>query len=360
MLGQGVQQRPNPTKEMAKTATTSISQIEVGIVCDDGTSATGLHGLTELFSLASDFAAARRRHSRYPPIRIAQWRSRNGRVDATCDSCPGEDHHPDVLVLPGNLQATLETTRDPILAVWLRQMHACGTIIAAVCGGVFVLARTGLLHGRQATTHWALHDQFAQEFPDVLVDTDYMVIDYGDVLTAGGVLAWADLGLRIVERLLGLAVMLDTAHYMNVDPPGREQRFYSDFNPRLKHRDHAIVKAQQLLAAKRKVPISEAELAKHACLAPRTFLRRFTKATGMKPLEYQQRLRISRAREMLEITRLGIDEIACRVGYQDLTSFRRVFKRFVGLTPSDYRRRFSGAVAMSEIGATFSAATVRG
>jgi transcriptional regulator GlxA family with amidase domain len=99
-------------------------------------------------------------------------------------------------------------------------------VLAAGCGGVFILARTGLLSGRQATTHWSFSDRFAEQFPDVLTETDHMVIDYGDVLTAGGVLAWADLGLRLTERFLGTAVMLETARFMLVDPPGREQRFY--------------------------------------------------------------------------------------------------------------------------------------
>lgn len=344
------EQRPDSTKCMVKSATETKPLVEVGIVCDPGTSATGLHGLSELFGYAGNIAAARRGGDARSSVRIAQWRSQNGDVRASNDTHPDREHQPDVLVLPGNLQATLDTARDPVLTMWLRQMHARGVIIAAVCGGVFVLARTGLLQGRQATTHWALHEQFVREFPEVMVDTDYMVIDYGDVLTAGGVLAWADLGLRIVERLLGAAVMVETAHYMNVDPPGRQQRFYSEFDPRLKHGDHAIVKAQQFLAGHRESPISATELAAQACLEPRTFLRRFTKATGMKPMEYQQQIRISRAREMLELTRLGVEEIAGKVGYEDLKHFRRVFKRIVGLSPSDYRRRFSAGRAEAGVG----------
>jgi transcriptional regulator GlxA family with amidase domain len=168
-----------------------------------------------------------------------------------------------------------------------------------------------------------------------------MVIDYGDVMTGGGVLAWADLGLRITERLLGPTVMMDTARYMNVDPPGREQRFYSGFEPRIKHGDGPILKAQQWLAAQRENSVSVADIARHAGLEPRTFLRRFLSATGMKPSEYQQRLRMTRAREMLEFSRETVDEISLRVGYEDVGGFRRVFHKIVGLTPSDYRRRFS-------------------
>ena len=87
-------------------------------------------------------------------------------------------------------------------------------------------------------------------------------------------------------------------------------------------------------------PVGVADISRYACLEPRTFLRRFVNATGMKPSEYQQRLRIAHARELLEFSRSSIDDIAARVGYDDVGGFRRVFRKFVGLTPSDYRRRF--------------------
>src|SRR6266446_321214 len=122
------------------------------------------------------------------------------------------------------------------------------------------------------------------------MESDHMVIDNEDVLTAGGALAWADLGLRLTERFLGPTVMLDTARYMNVDPRGREQRFYSGFEPRTKHGDGAILKAQHWLSAQRERAVSVAHIARHAGPESRTFLRRFVQATGMKPSEYQQRL----------------------------------------------------------------------
>jgi transcriptional regulator GlxA family with amidase domain len=128
---------------------------------------------------------------------------------------------------------------------------------------------------------------------------------------------------------------------MLVDPPGREQSFYCDFEPRTKHGDAAILKAQHWLSTRRECSVSMADVARHACLEPRTFLRRFVQATGMKPSEYQQKLRITRARELLEFSRTSVDEIASSVGYGDVGGFRRVFRKHMGLTPSDYRRRFS-------------------
>jgi transcriptional regulator GlxA family with amidase domain len=128
---------------------------------------------------------------------------------------------------------------------------------------------------------------------------------------------------------------------MNIDPPGREQQLYSDFVPKTKHGDSAILKAQHWLSAQRENPVGVADIARYVCLEPRTFLRRFVKATGMKPSEYQQRLHMTRAREMLEFSRKSVDEIASSVGYDDAGGFRRVFRKIVGLTPSQYRQRFS-------------------
>lgn len=261
------------TKIVAKTATTSALPIEIGLVCDSGTSFTGIHGLTDLFTYASDFAVKRRGNTALSPVRITHWRMHDASSEICCtyDSRPGPPHALAVLVIPGNLQAVQQPVSDGPLIAWLRVKHAEGVVLSAVCGGVFILAKTGLLAGRQATTHWALRDQFETYFPDILTETDHMVIDYGDVVTAGGVLAWADLGLRLTERFLGVAVMLDTARYMNVDPPGRQQRFYSDFDPRTKHGDTAILRAQLLLSKRREHPVRIAELARHACLEPRTF-----------------------------------------------------------------------------------------
>jgi transcriptional regulator GlxA family with amidase domain len=328
------------TKAGAKTAT---AQVEIALACDAGTANGGMYGLTDLFGYAGEFAAKGRDGVGCPPVRITHWRAEEDdpTIRCTYDSVPGAPHVPNVVIIPNNHRAIAEPERDSPFVDWLRAKHAKGVVLAAVCGGVFILAKTGLLAGRQATTHWAFSNQFSAQFPDVLMESDQMLIDYGDILTAGGALAWADLGLRLTERFLGPAVMRDTARYMNVDPPGREQRFYSGFEPRTKHGDAAILKAQHWLSAQRERAVTVTEIAQHAGLEPRTLLRRFVQATGMKPSEYQQRLRMSRARELLEFSRAPVDQIATGIGYDDVRGFRRAFQKIVGLTPSDYRRRFS-------------------
>jgi transcriptional regulator GlxA family with amidase domain len=202
------------------------------------------------------------------------------------------------------------------------------------------LGETGLFDGRTVTTHWSYEEQLAARFPAARVNSDRLIIDDGDILTAGGVMAWIDLSLLLIERYLGNAVMIETARAFLVEPPGREQSYYSSFSPRLNHGDGAILKVQHWLQSSGGRDMDLAAMADHAGLEPRTFMRRFQKATGLTAGEYIQRLRVDKARDLLQFTRDGVDAIAWKVHYTDPGSFRKVFTRIVGLTPTEYRQRF--------------------
>lgn len=203
-----------------------------------------------------------------------------------------------------------------------------------------MLGRMGLLDGRLATTHWSYADVFAARFPKICVRTDELIIDLGDVVTAGGVMAWLDLGLKLVDRYLGPLVMMRTAQFFLADPAGRQQRYYANSSPPMHHGDSAILKVQLWLQTTAFQPVPIELMADKAKLGQRTFLRRFQKATGQTPTEYVQHLRVHKARELLEFTTLSVKEISWRVGYEDTGTLRKIFERFLGLTPTDYRRRF--------------------
>lgn len=323
---------------------TEPAPIEIAVVCYPGSQATCIHGVTDLFTYADYFARQQAAVSR-TFVRITHWRPAlgDGRLECTFDSRPGPYATPTLVVVPASHLAPIARGHSPESTAWLTSRHAEGAIIAAVCGGVFVLADSGLLAGRRATTHWMFADELGRRFPELTIEADRLVIDDGDIVTAGGVLAWADMGLSLVERLLGTAVMRATARFMLIEPPGREQRYYSDFSPPLQHGDKAVLAAQHWLQAHAPAPLSLAALAERAGLGTRTFLRRFVKATGLTPSEYHQQLRIARGRELLESTRDPIDRVAAAAGYEDSGGFRRSFKRLVGLSPGEYRRRFQGA-----------------
>lgn len=245
------------------------------------------------------------------------------------------------MILPPSLEEPITSAAAAAYSAWLRAQHGAGVTLASICAGAFLLGETGLLSGRTITTHWHYAGKLAERFPDAHLDVDQLIIDSGDIITVGGVMAWTDLGLRLVDRYLSPKVMIETAQMLLVDPPGRQQRFYSAFAPRLAHGDAAVLTVQQWLQETGARHVVLADLAQRAGLEIRTFLRRFQKATGMTSTEYCQRLRVGRAREMLQASRLPIERIAWEVGYGDPGAFRKVFTRVVGLTPGEYRRRFN-------------------
>lgn len=316
---------------------------EIGLLIYPDAQLAAVHGLTDLFRIAG-FMAAGHGGPHPPELRVSHWQLEDvGGPSCTYDSHPGAGHSLSHVIIPPSLVMPSDIQGLDASARWLEDVHAQGTTLCSVCAGAFVLGRTGLLDGRRATTHWAFAEALARRFPDVRVDADRMVIDEGDIITAGGILAWTDLGLTLVERLLGPAIMLETARFLLIDPPGRAQKPYGRFVPRFDHGDEAILKVQHWLGATGAREHATADLAARAGLEERTFLRRFKRATGRRPTEYSQEIRIARAREDLELTRRSVDQIAWDVGYGDSSAFRKVFQRLTGLAPNEYRQRFQVA-----------------
>ncbi|MGR4894037.1 GlxA family transcriptional regulator [Stenotrophomonas sp. LARHCG68] len=316
--------------------------IEIGILRYPGAQLAAVLGLADLLALAGRIA---HRHAPAgpPQLHVTQWHiAVPGQRPAPDAPSPAQcSLRPDVLILPPSLEEPLTTEAAAPYLDWLRGLHDTGSTLASVCAGAYLLGETGRIDGRTITTNWAFNDSFASRFPAVRLDTDQLVIDDGDILTAGGAMAWIDLGLRLVERYFGVAVMLDTARTLLVDPLGRQQRYYSSFAPRVSHGDAAVLAVQQWLHETHAKAAALPELARRAGLEERTFLRRFQKATGMTATEYGQRVRVAHARDLLQSTRLPLERVAWDVGYSDPGSFRKVFHRIVGLTPGEYRRRFN-------------------
>jgi transcriptional regulator GlxA family with amidase domain len=315
---------------------------EIGILLRERTLLGTAHGLTDLFHFANREAGARA-GSEAPLLRLSHFAEVEGRIVRRDDPAGADGGVPAFVIVPPRETIPLGMEAHDGAAAWLLRQHEAGAVLASVCGGAFLMARTGLLDGRSATTHWACAEALARDYPAVRVAADRMLIDEGDVITAGGMLAWADLGLLIVERLLGRAAMVDTARFMMIDPPGRQQRPYRPFRPRRDHGDQAVARAQALLHRPEAAAVAVTDLAASAGLAPRTFVRRFHRATGLRPGDYAQRLRIEAARHRLETTAQQIGEIAYGVGYSDPASFRKIFARITGLSPGDYRKRFGPA-----------------
>ncbi|MEO1331328.1 MAG: GlxA family transcriptional regulator [Pseudomonadota bacterium] len=316
---------------------------EVGLLAYPGCQLAAVHGLTDLFRIASEWTGDGPR----PWIRVSHWapsdETTNARLSCVWDSHPGERHRLDYVIAPPSIVMPEKMQITPTTARWLAEQHQQGTRICSVCAGAFVLAESGLIDGRRVTTHWAFARQLSKKFPQVEVAADNMVLDGGDIITAGGILAWTDLGLTIVERLMGSSIMLATARFLLIDPPRHSQLPFSRFTPPFDHGDEVVLRVQHYIHGQPAAAHTSPNLAAVAGLGERTFLRRFSKSTGIKPTEYIQNVRIAKALEALELTQQAVDQIAWDVGYADPASFRKTFQKLTGLTPSDYRQRFGVA-----------------
>lgn len=328
------------------TKHTSAAPLEIAIAIYPDAWRSAVYGFTDLLQVAERYALED--NDAAPRLRITHWQLVDGQVGKVFDTHQAsgvETSQPAAIMLPPAIGELPSGARMGNFAAWLKARHAGGAILCSACGGASLLAETGLLDGRSATTHWLHGDMIARRHPNIHIDTDKILLDEGDIITAGGMMAWTDLGLRLVDRLLGTRAMLATARFMLIDPGARAQSFYSKFIPRLDHGDTVILKIQHWLHGADLKGLTLAAMAERAGLGERTFLRRFHKATGHNPTDYSQRLRIAKARDLLEQSQMPIDQIAWQSGYEDANAFRKTFRKILGLTPGEYRMRFSLAGA---------------
>lgn len=319
-----------------------VVEIRVGLLVFPQTLRSAIFGLIEFFETAGGMS------ERYPsPVR---W---------VCEAYLDEPHpvalgvpsrrllkrnaRLDVVVVPP-LSGPLEGDDVPAAALsWLVDQSKRGVVLCSSCVGAYVLASGGLLDGRRATTHWMLAQDFRSRFPSVDLVDEHIVVDEGDIITAGGVTAWLDLALLLCARFASPALAAAMGKYYLVDTGLREQRFYRLFLPSFSHGDDAILRLQRWLQREYTSRLTSEELARQAGMSERTLHRRFSEATGATPHRYLTRLRLSKACERLEVSRDPLEQICGDVGYDDPASFRKLFKREMGLSPAAYRRRFSGS-----------------
>ena len=247
----------------------------------------------------------------------------------------------DLILVPGMMGRPDQLLEQPELLDWLRQQSERGVVIASACSGAFLLAEAGLLNGCTATTHWQLADRFRQRYPKVELQIDRLLIDGERYLCAGGTSAHQDLALYLVEKFGSPQLAKACARMMLIDNSRREQAPFVNFRGCKNHGDKPILKIQQWLDKNYRGKVVVKQLAQASGLNERTFLRRFRKATGEAPLEYVQRRRIELAKKLLAGSDQPLEQITRAVGYEDVSSFRRLFKQLAGVSPTVYRQRFS-------------------
>lgn len=341
--------RAASTKPARVKSRASAPPLDVTVVLLEGGYASTAIGPIEVFHSAGVLWNWLKGEAPEPGFRV-KVASLSGRmVKTTCnvgltpEFALHDIEHTDIVVLPASGWDVQEKiARHSALLPWLRKMHDRGAYLAAVCSGSAFLAEAGLIDGREATTHWGVAEILRERYPKVLWRPDHFVTEDGRIFCSGGVYASIDISLYLVEKFCGRDVALKCAKALLLSMPRSRQSGYAVLPLSRQHSDERIRKAEEHLREHFQEEVSIEVLAERCTMSPRNFIRRFKAATGRVPGTYLQMMRVAAAREMLESGAGSIQEVSSQVGYEDLGFFRSVFRRHTGMTPTEYRERFSG------------------
>ncbi|AMM19516.1 AraC family transcriptional regulator [Frondihabitans sp. PAMC 28766] len=246
----------------------------------------------------------------------------------------------DTIFVPG-YRSPADTEAPEAVIRALERAHERGTRIAAISTGAFALAQAGLLDGRRATTHWHYTRVLAERYPTVRVDENVLFVDEGDVLTSAGAASGIDLCLHLVRRDYGVALSNHVARRLVAAPyrSGGQAQYVPRSVP--EPLGDLFASTREWALERLADPITLDSLARNARVSPRTFSRRFVDDTGYTPMQWVLRARVDLARELLERTDLGVEQVAARVGLGTDANLRIHFHRILGTSPTEYRRTFS-------------------
>jgi transcriptional regulator GlxA family with amidase domain len=248
----------------------------------------------------------------------------------------------DLVIVPaldGNLALALARNKEFI--PWLREQYRQGAELASLCTGAFLLASTGLLKGRKCATHWMAATAFQQLFPDVDLIAETIITDEKGIYSSGGAYSFLNLILYLVEKYAGRPTAIFCSKAFEIDFGRSNQSPFTIFQGQKTHEDEPIRQAQLFMENNVKDKISVDRLASMFALSRRNFERRFKKATANTPAEYLQRIKIEAAKQSLERGRASVTDIMYEVGYTDSKAFRMLFRRITGLSPVEYRNKYT-------------------
>ena len=329
----------------------SKTPITIALLAAPGVTASTLYGFYDGFAAVHrDWQAAHGDEAESPflPLVVSRdgrpFAAANGVVltpDRSFADCPA----PDVVCITDLAVAPGEPVGDiyDVEVAWVRQCHAAGAIIASACSGAVLLARTGLLDGLDATTHWAYCDGLRREYPRTRWHPERGLVVGGvgqRLVMSGSGMAWHQLVMALISRFAGPEAAMQLARMNLIDWNTVSPVSYASLRQGGQTDDPVIARCQGWAAENYQAEAPVAQMVTMSGLPERTFKRRFNRATGMSPLEYVHVLRIEEAKQMLEAGTAPVEDIAFEVGYQDASFFNRLFRRRVLLTPAQYRRRF--------------------
>lgn len=301
-----------------------------------------------MFNAANEFLANTGRKPLFNVVLAAAKKDivlSEGSVTIHADMIIDEIIKSDLVIIPAlgrDAAAGIELNKN--LIPWIVQQYKNGSEIASLCIGAFLFAATGLLKGKQCSTHWLYASQFRQMFPDVKLADDKIVTDQNGLYSSGGASSYWNLLLYLVEKYTDREIAVMAAKFFLLDIGRTNQSSFIIFRGQKDHNDNEVKKAQEYIELNFKDKITVDELCDLFGIGRRTFERRFKKATNNTIVEYIQRVKIEAAKKELESGRKTINEVMYDTGYTDTKAFRDVFKKIAGLSPIDYRNKYNKAL----------------
>ena len=252
-------------------------------------------------------------------------------------------HSYDLIFIPAfgpvDIAQTLEDNRCFIPS--LNEQYAQGAILASNCTGAFLLAASGLLDDRRATTHVDAAEKLAASFPKIKLDQDAVVTHDANIYTSGGATSGFHVMLAIIQKCCGRELTIRIAKSFAIDMDRENQAYFGHFSPVEAHTDELVMRVQNKIKKQFPEIKSIEEAIADIPASRRNFVRRFKQATGLTPIRYLQKTRIEAAKRLLENTEKGLFEIMLCAGYSDMKNFRQLFKDNTGMTPKAYRDKFA-------------------
>lgn len=248
----------------------------------------------------------------------------------------------DLIIVPAmHFNFIEKTLKDGgAMVEWIQYQYSKGSDVCSICLGAFLLAETGLLDGKKATTHWMGMPMFEKAYPAVNLQPDKVIVDEGRVYTCGAAYSFTSLMLYLVEKFCGRDMALAASRVFMIQVHQAGQNSFSIFNLQQEHHDKTIREVQRFISENYNSRLNVKQLGERFNMSQRSFIRRFKEHTGNTPLEYIQRVKVEAAKRKLEQGGHTVEEISMDVGYDDFNSFRNIFKRFTGLTPQDYKKKY--------------------
>ena len=266
----------------------------------------------------------------------------NGTFTVHADALIGDVKKTDLILVPaigGDLKKAIQ--KNEAFLPWIVEQYHRGAEVASLCIGAFLLASTGLLNGKECSSHWRTANEFREMFPEVTLIDGRIVTEQQGLYSSGGAASYWNMLLHLVEKHAGREMAIMAAKVFALEIDRKTQSPFIMFNGQKRHEDEPIKQAQEFIEKNVTERISVEELAVKYAIGKRHFIRRFKKATNNTPIEYIQRVKIEAAKKHLENSRKNVNEVMYDSGYTDIKAFRTVFKKITGLSPVEYRNKYN-------------------